>query len=281
MKLTCFSLLACIISVPAMAQQHTKKETTVTLAALFSSDVSYYGQTTDDKLPYVLANATVRFPIGIHLSAGSYKLLNYGTGVSETDLGAGFTHEFNDVISAGISYTRSFFPSNSPLLQASNENNLNLSAVYTWPWLKSSVSADYAFGLQTDVFLSFNHSKEIDLGTLFSEQNTLSIEPAFELIAGSRHFLETYYTELAARDKKNGKPKKPEKKGNQPSEVITTTVSSTNFNLLSYNFKLPVCFSRGNYLAEVSYQLSVPGAHAVEELKKPQSFFGLACYYQF
>lgn len=280
MRFTSLLLLTFPVFIKAQAQQDTTKKTTVTLAALYSSNVSYYGQTTDEKLPYVLANATVRFPFGLYLSAGSYKLLNYGSGLSETDLGAGFDYDFTDQLSAGIAYTRSFFPENSPLLQASNENNVNVSANYRWPWLKSSFSADYAFGQQTDVFLSLSHSKEIGIGSLFNEKNSLYIEPAFELIAGSRHFYETYTVEKERRDKANGKGKNPVSPGNPKSET-TITVADNNFNLLSYNFKLPLSLSRANYIAEISYQLSVAGPQTAPDLKKQQSFFGLAFYYQF
>ncbi|MNJ91524.1 hypothetical protein D3C87_91760 [compost metagenome] len=267
-------------SFTVQAQQDSTEKTTLTLAALYSSNVSYYGQSTNEKLPYILINATVRFPIGLYFSAGSYKLLNYGGGLSETDLGAGFDHDFNDQFSTGLAYTRSFFPSNSPLLQASNENNLNLSAKYSWPWLKSSFSADYAFGQQNDIFLSLTHSKEISIGSLFNEKNALSVEPAIELVAGTRHFYETYTTKKNNRDKANGKGKSPVSPGNSNS-MITTTVASDSFNLLSYNFKLPLSLSRANYIAEISYQLSVLGSKAEAELKHQQSFFGLAFYYQF
>ncbi|WP_235005345.1 hypothetical protein [Pedobacter nyackensis] len=269
-----------MVSIKLQAQEDTVKKTTITLAALYSSNVSYYGQTTDEKLPYVLTNATVRFPIGLYVSAGAYKLLNYGSGISETDVGLGYDYDFSDKLSTGIAYTRFFFPANSPLLQAANENNLNLSAKYTWPWLKSSVSADYAFGRENDIFISLNHAKEISLGNLFNEKNYISIEPAIELIAGTRHFYETYTIEKSKRDKANGKGKVPVSPGNSNS-TITTTLASNSFNLLSYNFKLPLNLSRANYMAEISYQLSILGPKADAELKQQQSFFGVAFYYQF
>lgn len=146
MRFTSLLILFFITYNQVQAQQDSTKATTITLATLYGSNVSYYGQVTNEKLPYLLANATLRFPIGIYLSAGSYKLLNYGSGLSETDIGGGFDYDFNKRITVGVGYTRSFFPANSPLLQASNENNLNLSASYTWDWLESSFSADYAFG---------------------------------------------------------------------------------------------------------------------------------------
>jgi hypothetical protein len=280
MRATSLLVLICITCLKVNAQQDSTQSTRLTLAALYSTDVSYYGQATTEKLPYVLVNATLRFPVGLYLSAGSYKLLNYGSGISETDLGAGFDYNFNDRFAAGLAYTRSFFPSNSPLLQAANENNVNVSANYTWPWLKSSLSADYAFGQQQDVFISLAHSKEVNLGSLFNEKNVISIEPAIELVAGTRHFYESYTIEKSNRDKAKGKGKAPVQPGNSNS-TTTVVTASDSFNMLSYNFKLPLYLSRANYMAEFSYQWSVLGAKADAELKSRQSFFGLGFYYQF
>lgn len=280
MKFPQLFVLIFMTSITVQAQQDSLKKMTVTLAAIYSSNVSYYGQSTNEKLPYLLVNATVRFPIGLYLSAGSYKLLNYGSGISETDMGAGFDYDFNDKFAGGIAYTRSFFPENSPLLQAANQNNLNVSVKYAWPWVTSSFSADYAFGKQNDVFLSVAHSKDIAIGSLFSDKNQLSLEPSVEVVAGTRHFYEIYTIEKSKREKSNGKGNGPVSPGNSNS-TTTTIVATDSFNVLSYNFKLPLTLSRTNYMAEVSYQLSVLGPKAEAELKRQQSFFGLAFYYQF
>lgn len=279
MRFTSLLILFCMASIKVQAQKDSIKQTTITIAALYSSNVSYYGQATNEKLPYVLVNSTVVFPVGFYISAGSYKLLNYGAGISETDIGAGFDYDFNSKLTTGIAYTRSFFPENSPLLQAANENNVNLSAKYSWPWVKSTFSADYAFGKQRDIFISLGHSKEISIGSLFDERNSLYLEPALELITGTRRFYETYTIKKNKRDKANEKGKSPVPQGNSP--VITTTMASDDFSLLSYNLKLPVTLSRANYMAEISYQLSIPGPKAEAELKDKQSFFGFAFYYQF
>lgn len=263
-----------------MAQQDTvAKKTTLTAAVLYSSNISYYGQSTNEALPYVLANATLRLPIGIFFSAGSYQLLNYGSGLSETDLGLGYDRDLTEQLNLGISYTRSFFPSNSPLLQASNTNNVNLSAVYALPIFKSTFSADYAFGKQEDIFLSLNAAKEVVLGSFFSDKNIFYIEPAIELVAGTRHFYQTYTINKGKRDPAKGKA--PQNPGNSGAANSTTsTVATSTFNLLSYNFKLPLSFSRASYIAELNYQFSILGK-ADEALKKRQSIFGIAFYYQF
>ena len=282
MKKLIYVIAFCSIIFTAKAQQDTLKRTTLTLAALYNSNVNYYGQATNEKLPYILANATLRLPFGLYFSAGSYKLLNYGSGISETDLGIGYEYEFTPKLTAGIGYTRSFFPTNSPLLRASNENNLNVTVDYLWSWLKSSVSTDYAFGKEQDVFLSLTNSKEIDLGSLFSDKNQIAIEPTFEISTGTRHFVETYLIQKEKRNNSNNKGKAPISSGNSTQSTTTTlTVPSTTFQVLSYNLKLPLTFSRANYMAEASIQYSVLGKPTEAELKNHQTFFGLAFYYQF
>jgi len=265
-----------------VSAQQDSSRTTLTLAALYNSNISYYGQVTTEKYPYILVNASLRFPIGFYITAGGYKLLNYGSGISETDLGLGYDYKFNEKLTAGLAYTYSFFPVNSPLLKASNANNINGSVTYNWPWFKTAFNADYAFGKEQDLFLSLGNSKEIELGHLFNENDLLSIEPSLEIVAGTTHFYETYTIEKNKRDKANGNGKSESVPGNvNQNTSVTTEIPNSRFKFLSYNFKLPLAYSRANYLAEISYQFSLLGNHNEAGVKHQQSFFGLAFYYQF
>jgi hypothetical protein len=268
MKLRLFTFVICLFAKNVWAQK-----TTLTLATLYGNNVSYYGQSTEEKLPYVLVNATLRLPAGLYFSAGSYKLFNYGSGISETDLGIGYDHAFTKQLNAAMSYTRSFYPENSPLLRAANENNINATVDYQWPWVKSSLSADYAFGMENDVFIGLSHAKSIELGTLFDKNDLIAIEPAIELVAGTQHFYKTYTIQKIKNGKSMGK-------GNKNNEE-TTIIPATSFNLFSYNFKLPLSYSRSNYMAEVCYQFSILGKKAITEAKKEQSYLNLSFYYQF
>jgi hypothetical protein len=67
MKFKLILVLSMIVALNVKAQQDSLKKTTITLAAIYSSNISYYGQVTNEKLPYILANATVRFPIGLYI----------------------------------------------------------------------------------------------------------------------------------------------------------------------------------------------------------------------
>ncbi|QEK50815.1 hypothetical protein FYC62_03360 [Pedobacter aquae] len=83
-KTTFLLMLLNVLAVALKAQTDTVKEAkTLTLAALYNSNISYYGQVTSEKLPYALLNATLRFPSGFYVSAGSYRLFSDSSFVSE------------------------------------------------------------------------------------------------------------------------------------------------------------------------------------------------------
>jgi hypothetical protein len=280
MKIFTLAFIFILLVFRADAQQDSSKAT-ITFAAIYNSSIDYYGQVTTEKYPYMLANATLRLPIGLYFSAGAYRLLNYGTGLSETDLGMGYEYNFNEKLDADIAYTHSFFPNDSPLLQASNANNINISLTREWKWLKSLLSTDYAFGKQNDFFLGLNNAREIGLGTLFSEKNSLSIEPSFELTAGTTNFYETYIIEKSKRKNSTGNGKSGSAPGIINGQTTTITENLTKkFRLLAYSFRMPLTFSRGNYLAELSYQFSILANRNEEDVKHQQSFFGISMYYQ-
>jgi len=252
----------------------------LTLAAIYSSNVNYYGQTAAEKLPYALSNASLRFRNGIYLSASAYKLFNYGSGISAADLGAGYQLSITKNLTGTVGYSRSFYPANSPLLQAANENNLSGSLAYDWNWINTSLSADYAFGESEDIFTSFSNSKLISLGSIFKDKDIITMEPGVDVIAGTREFYKTYI------NKKNIKDKLLEKfpgKALPPglSKADTTTFPYNRFSLLSYNIKLPLAYSRTHYTFEAAYMVSVLNNKKEKLLNRAQSFFNLSFYYLF
>jgi hypothetical protein len=260
--------------VQSQAQQDSTAKASLTLAAVYGNTANYFGQTTSEKLPYVLSYGAYRLKSGIYFSASALTLLNNTSGVAAIDLSAGYGFNLAKNVEGNLSYTRSFYQKNAPLLQASNENNVNGELSFTH-FLKSSLSADYAFGKQSDVFVSFTNSKLVTLGR-FSDKDLVSFEPAFSVIGGSQRFYQTYTTQKERR--KNlldplfpGKPSKPE----------TTTVESTEFDVLAYTLSLPLAYSRSSYTFEASYQASLASKKMEESSGKPVSIFNLGFYYMF
>ncbi|WP_423146932.1 hypothetical protein [Rubrolithibacter danxiaensis] len=242
-----------------------KPPVTVIFAAQFSNNANYYGQTTDEKLPYILTNASVTFPNGVWLSGGAYKLLNAGGGSSVSILGIGYDFALAKSLNGSVSYSYSFYPPSSPLLQAGNDNMASASLEYELKWFNTMLNADYAYGEEKDLFLTFTNSKFIDLGSLLTKKDYISLEPAIELVGGTQHFYRTYTT------KRKGKSKKSK----------TTTVATQSFEFISYNLKLPVAYNRDHYSIEVGNQVSFLGKKVASYSNKPRYFLNLSFYYLF
>ncbi|MBC7615712.1 MAG: hypothetical protein H7202_06565 [Pedobacter sp.] len=251
-----------------------KKKTTLTLAAIYNTNADYYGQTADKKLPYVLANATLSFPFKLSFSISSYKLLDSTKGVTATILGLGYDFSLAKNLNAGLNYSHTFNATNSPLLQAANTDNASANINYKY-WLTTGLTLDFAFGDEQDNFLTFSSSKEIDLGS-FTDKDVISLEPRIEIVGGTQHFYQSYTTTQRERGRILGgifqKPKVT---------TATTTVATTKFNLLSYNFSLPLSYNRSNYMIEATYKLSILGKKVETVSRTPNSFFNLGFYYQF
>lgn len=268
-------LLCCGFATHGWTQQDSISKSSLTLAAIYGNTANYFGQTTAEKLPYVLSHAAYKLKGGVYFSASALTLLNNASGVAAVDVSAGYGFTPFKNAEANVSYTRSFYQKNAPLLQASNENNVNGELSFTH-FLTSTLSADYAFGKQSDVFVSFTNSKLISLFSL-SENDFISLEPAISIIGGSQRYYQTYTTEKENR-KKFLDPLFP---GSPPPKTETNTVESTKFDVLAYTFSLPLAYNRTNYTIEASYQATLASKNMVEGSDKPVSIFNLGFYYMF
>ena len=268
-------LIFCALSMHSKAQQaDSTAKSSLTLAAIYGSTANYFGQTTAERLPYVLSYAGYKLKDGVFFSASALKLLNSSNGIAAVDLSAGYGFNMAKNLEGSLSYTRSFYQKDVPLLQAANENNINGELSLTH-FLKSSLSADYAFGSQNDVFVSFTNSKLISLGS-FSDNDFISLEPAISVIGGSQRFYQTYTTERERR-RKLLDPLLPGK----PAEPETTTVESTSFDVLAYTLSLPLAYNRANYSLEASYNATLASKNVEQASDKPVSIFNLSVYYMF
>ena len=254
----------------------TKRKTTLTLASIYSTNASYYGQTAEERLPYVLLNATLRTPFHLYITAGGYKLLTVDDGISATQLGAGFEFELGKNVELGVGYVRSFFAKDSPLLQAANTDNASLSFAVDHVF-KTELTADYMFGNEEDFFVTLGNSKRVKIGQITSKDMVV-IQPGIEVAAGTQRYYQAYITEQQRRGGLGGLI--PILPPGQP-EPDTVMVQSTDFKMISYTFSLPVYYFRASYAIAATYQLSVLDPNVEAVTRKPRSFFNLGFYYQF
>lgn len=259
----------CFLSADAQTDSLEKKKTTFTIGALYSSNANYYGQVSDEKMPYAALSGTVTLPVGFYFTGLVYKLLNDSSNISAAALGLGYGFNITNKLTADVNYTHTFYPTNSRFLQASNPGvagvTLNYDHIFT-----TGLGFDYAFGKESsDYFVTLSNYKAFDFYTK-DNKAIFSITPQLDITAGTQKFYRTY------RQKKNNKGK-PLNPGPPP----TITTEHQNFGLLSYNFKLPVSYSRSSYMLEAAYQLSILGNNVASGAGSLHSFFTLSAYYQF
>lgn len=269
------------ISADTSAVQNTEEKTTFTLGVLYSNNVNYYGHVAAEKMPYVALAGSVRFPHGFYITGLAYKLFNDSLAVSAFGLGAGYEFDIAKNLTGDVSYHHTFFPKNSPFIQASSPGLI--SAVINYEHLFStSLTADYAFGKQSDYFFTLGNSKGFDI-YMPDNKSIFTVTPGIDIIAGTQQYYETYITERKNNGKGIGSGNNPGKGNPNPNSGTTIEERSfSKFGLMSYNFKLPISFSRANYLAELEYQFSLLAKNAVlEGLSDNHSFVTLSFYYQF
>jgi len=280
--------MAWLCSQPAFSQTDTTttedtKKVTLTAGATYANDVSYYGMKAEESMPYIAASASLRLPFGLYFTGTGYRLLNdSGRVLSATAAGLGFTFNLAKKLVADLSYSHTFFPENSPFLQAANADNASASLKYEY-WMTTGVNADYHFGKQQDVFVTLSTEKQINLGSICKGKDLITLTPLLEVTGGTQRFYETYVKEKLLRDSLLGIIPLPGigDLGGGRTESGSTTTSTTRFNLLSYNLRVPLAYNRSHYMIEAAYQASLLSSKAETGAGKLNSFLNFSFYYQF
>jgi hypothetical protein len=198
--------------------------------------------------------------------------------VSAASVGAGVTFKAGKKVSVDLNYSHSFYPKYSPMLQAGNTDNVSAGFTHA-DWVNVELVGDYAFGKTADAFVTGGISKSINLFS-FGKKDVVTINPSADVVAGTQHFYQTYVTQQRLKDIMLGNILGPIT-GTPPESSTTETVSSTSFNVLSYNFKLPLAYNRSHYVLEAAYQFSLLSKQAQSNAGKGNSFVTLSFYYQF
>lgn len=280
--------MAWLCSLPAFSQTDTTttgdtKKVTLTAGAAYANDVSYYGMKAEESMPYIAASASLRLPFGLYFTGTGYRLLNdSGRVLSATAAGIGYAFNLTKKLTADLSYSHTFFPEYSPFLQAANADNASASLKYEY-WMSTGVNVDYHFGKQQDVFVTLSTEKQISLGSIFKGKDLVTLTPLVEVTGGTQRFYQTYVKEKLLRDSLLGILPLPGI-GNITggrTESESTTGSTTEFNLLSCNLKIPLAYNRTHYMIEAAYQASLLSSKAETGAGKLNSFLSFSFYYQF
>jgi hypothetical protein len=313
MKHHLYLLIAMFLGVLSASAQTTQRSSTgtdsaktpklsLTLATIYNSNINYYGQTAAERLPSVLTYAGLQLPYGFSLSGHTFKAFDSQPGLSGYSLSAGYTIDLTGKLSAGLNYTHSSFPDSTSLLQSANQDMVSASLSYDWQWLTTGLDADYSLGNDQVLYTTLKATKIIDPRISITKSDYITIEPSVEVIGSTQRF--SYMAETADENEDlNGLPSLPVDplpgKGNghgkrsgigngKLSKIITPgggerrpiSVTSTQFDFLTYGFSIPVVYNRTNYFVQATYE-GVVLSKAVSDSQKLRSFFNLGFYYTF
>lgn len=268
----------CFAQTDSSAIDSIPAKSTLTLAAVYSNNANYYGQRPEENTPYAAVAANYQLKSGFYFTGQTYKLLNdKASGLSAGSIGAGVNFKLSKKLTTDLSYSHSFYPIYSPLLQASNSDNASVLLSYA-SWMTASVTGDYAFGKTNDAFITAAVSKQISLFSI-GKKDIVTITPSADIVGGTQHFYQSYIKEKKLRDSVLGFVPVPIFGG--PDSNHADTVVTTAFNVLSYNFKLPLAYNRSHYVLEAAYQLSLLSDHVSTGTGKLNSFLTFSFYYQF
>ena len=219
-------------------------KTKKTIATIFAGvnyvpNLHYYGRTDSLKSSAVIPTALIQFDSsGFYLSGSAVFIdnaaqnLQYGATVTE----AGYKFGKQKGI-AGSIYANKFFYQTKTLVQSALKEQAGLNLSYLNKIVNINSTALAAFSGNTDFFASagLDHSFKITTG-----KTVFVITPTAVANAGTQNFTHSYY-----------------KKSNFlifPAADKQVTESSNQFNILSYEFSIPVVCAINNF-----YIIATPG----------------------
>ncbi|WP_162052176.1 hypothetical protein [Pontibacter pamirensis] len=259
-----------------------------TIGAEVANNSSFFGRNTAQRFPYAAASVTYLHRTGLWASVTSYKLFDTESYVDETDVSLGYSFKIRALVETNISYSRFIFGENTPLVKAATSNVLSVKGALDWGILYTGLTTSYVFGDNQDVFTVLENSRFIPLNPLWNGRRVIGIDPKATITAGTQHFYETH-TITRNGSGGGGKPGKGKAPGgildpgtnNSGTTTTTSTESVSRFNVLNYDFKLPVVIYLGSYELEPAYRYSIPVNQIEGDESEAQSFYSFNISYTF
>jgi hypothetical protein len=245
---------------------------------------------------------------GLWASTTAYQLFNTDDYIDETDVSVGYSFQILKKVDANVSYSHFFFGRNSPLVKAATSNALNAYSALDWKYVYTALTTSYIFGRSNDVFTVLENSRYIALNPLWKGKKAVGLDPKISVTAGTQEFsqeyttTETYQTETGKKNE-NGKgspiggvldPLLPgggkgngNGNGNGSNTGGTTTTTTTytatknKFQVLNYDFKLPLVVTLGSLEVEPAWRYSMPVNQLEGDISRSRSFYSMLLTYSF
>jgi hypothetical protein len=252
------------------------RKQSATVGVSYGSDVQFFGRTGPITYPFMSTDAIYNTKNGFFLYASAYKVLGYNPLIDEIDLGAGYLYHYSKDFTGTASYTRFFFNKDAAqVIKSASSNDLDWNNSYNWTILKSGVTLDYLFGRSHDYFVTISNSKNFESNFgIFDDKDYLSFTPAVNIILGTQNFVQRYDLDHEYQMQANNI---------YIQNINGPRMARDNgmFNMLNYNFKIPIAYNRPHYTLEFSYKYSIPVNVEGILMNHRESFYNATFYYVF
>lgn len=269
-------LFCLIISHFAFAQTDsaTQQKAKFKLSVNYNSGLNYYGRTDSLKSTGFFPQAELWFTKDIYVNAAPVFVNNAAQSMeyAGTITSLGYLH-VTDKLITNLYIIKPFYKANSQLVQSALQAQTGVSLSSLNKVLNLTGGADIKFSDKIDLGLTAGLDHLIRKE--FQNKNVLVIDPAFYAYAGTQNFTNTYY-------------KKKTDFLLFPGSTEQVTQNVKKFNILAYEFSVPVVYVKGKWMALItpSYILpqnliTVPGRSDLSERGQNMFYATMGLKYAF
>lgn len=208
----------------------------------YTTDMQYRGYQGAGAQSAFFPGLFYKHPIGLGVLINVYNIKGTTVPWDEIELGASYTHTFNEKLTLSLSYAHYTFNDTSEISKQGINGIAGVNLNYELSFLTPGAAFDISFGDQTDYSIIVDFSKRIDLIKKLNSQ--CWFEPDFSGVYGTESLLNE---RIILR--KN--PKKI---------IVNKVVTTTNkvFSVLAYQLAIPITIEIGRFIITPQYDYVIP-----------------------
>ena len=228
----------------------------------YYSDNVYVGRTDTAVAPSYEPMVRYAFKSGVYFSGALEYFPNRITNkLDGGNIEAGYNFDATENLSGGVSFTKSFYNSNSTQVQSEIGSNFEAFLDYdiadiVTPYL----GVDYGFaksGYKDDILLTPSLSHDFEIDGVFADKDLLLISPEVDMNIGTQNFFDSYLVAKATKAKKVTKVQAAELAAYN-ADLNTYKTYLSNFTVLDYELTLPVEYKIGHLILNFTPVYTLP-----------------------
>ena len=215
------------ISVKAQESETKNEESFFKFSTSYLSNSVYNGRKDSLTLPYLTPSITYYNKSGFYIGGSVwYSLAQNDKRIDLFTFDAGYDFSISDQFSAGLYAAKYFYNSNSNAVRSETKGSVGATINYDPGIITLYTGIDFSFASKTDINITTSILHEFSFG---DDGNAWSITPSITMNAGTQNAYQDFVFKR--------------KKGFFGNNTITLK-SSNKFNILDYEFSLPITYDK-------------------------------------